>query len=283
MDMDLRKLETIHQGKRNLVLKLYDRKTGKKYAWKRYENADEYTSEMAFFMVANHPRIIKAVCTQRDKKTGLPGILMDFAEGGSSLAYAKANAHRPERVIRLLAQMYDVLKYMHWLGFIHADFKPENVMMDRHGDALAIDFGFAIKAPHYRHYRGTPSTMAPELIKAVDGDILENIDTWALGSSIAQLMAYVYPNDDQWESKRGKRLHKWVPVRISKSQGFSFGPLPQRFPEELRQLLYYTMHPQPKMRMLNTKSQLDWFEHLPFWRGIDFDSVGFDWANHSDD
>jgi hypothetical protein len=70
-----------------------------------------------------------------------------------------------------------------------------------------------------------------------------------------------------------------VPVRISKSQGFLFGELPLKLPKALRQLMFFGMHYNPNLRMINTQSQLEWFEGLPFWKGIDFDTVGYDWLS----
>lgn len=274
LDLELRKVSTIHEGRRNQVLKMYDLKSKRYYAWKRYENVDEYTSELAFYMVADHPNIIKAICTQRCQRTGYSGILMEFAEGGSSMAFAKKHADKPEKLLRLTAQTYDVLKYMHWLGFIHADFKPENVMVDERGNALVIDFGFTTYIPYSRSRRGTPTTMAPEVVEATKGPLHENVDTWALGSTIAQLWGAAYG----MTGRKGRdSRHKWVPIRMSTTYGYSFGGLPKKFSRKLRQLMYYTMHPIPGMRMLHTESQLRWFESLPFWKGIDFETVGVNW------
>lgn len=275
LDFNLRKVSTIHDGRRNLVLKFLDRKTNQLYVWKRYENPDEYTTEVGFFMLASHPNIVKPVCVQQDAKTGLPGLLIEFIKGGSSIDFAHKNAHNPKVLQRLCAQMYDVLKYMHWLGFVHADFKPENMMVDEKGNAIAIDFGFAIPIPLGRYYRGTPNTIAPELVKAVKGPILENIDTWALGSTIAQFYGRNLLGKLSSGSKRG---HRWCPTRICPTNGYMFGTVPTIFSQNLKQLLYFTMNPNPYMRMLNTLSQLEWFESLPFWKGIDFDTIGFNWT-----
>lgn len=275
-DMSLRKVGSIHNGKRNLVLKMYDRTSRRLCAWKRYKNVDEYSAEIAFFSVADHPNIVKPICIQRCAKTGLPGLLIDYVDGGESLAYAREHADDHQLLLRLSAQMYDVIKYMHWLGYIHADFKPENMMIDKEGNGIAIDFGFAIPIPYFKYYRGTPSTLAPELVKAVAGPIMENIDMWALVSSILQIFGLQMMPVHRKGAKRG---HKWVPVRISKNQGFLFGKVPLGLHRNLRQLMYFGMNPDPNLRLFNTLSQREWFESLPFWNGIDFDSVGYDWLS----
>lgn len=310
-----------------------EKKVEQLVVWKVYENADEYASELAFFTIADHPNIVRPICIMANHETGEPGLVMEYVRGGSSLDFVRnALQHGDEMAVRRLsAQVYSVLIYMHWLGYIHADFKPENVVVDEQGNAMAIDFGFAIPAPFYKHYRGTPTTLAPELVKAVGGPILENIDFWALGSTIAQWYGIYYLPADKTKStataaavtavdnalerkaaritrrknskptcpngphhpghkledganeprtsfkksrSRRKRPKKWVPLRISKSDGYSFGQLPPHnlFPTSLRQLMFYCLNPEPTMRMWSTKKQLEWFEGLPFW-----DEVGIDW------
>ncbi|PJF18215.1 putative kinase [Paramicrosporidium saccamoebae] len=276
--LSLRKVGTINKGSRNLVLKMYDQVGKQLFAWKCYANTDEYTSEVALLTATDHPNIVRAVCVQRDGKTGRPGLLIEYVAGGKSMDYAKKNANNPAALQKLCAQLYDVLKYIHWLGYIHADFKPENVMIDRDGNAVAIDFGFSIPKPYFKYYRGTPPTVALELVKAVPGPIQENIDTWALVSTILQLYgASVMPTS----TSRTKRGHKWAPVRISKRHGFLFGEVPHKLSKPLRQLLFFGMHYNPLLRMLNTPSQLAWFESLPIWRGIDFNTIGYDWLSPS--
>jgi serine/threonine protein kinase len=277
--LKLRKAGTIHgdhYDRRNRVYKMYDTVGKGLYAWKLFKNPDEYTAELSFFVVSDHPNIVKAICVQRDSKSGNPGLLIDYVGGGSSMDFAKRNADDPDKLQRLSAQVYDVIKYMHWLGFIHADLKPENVMIDEEGNAKAIDFGFAIPIPFYKFYRGTRSTVAPELVKAVHGPILENIDMWALGSTIAQWYGVgVMPIS----TTGSKRSHKWVPVRISKSSGYRFGRPPTRFSDPLKQLMFFLMNPEPTLRMFNTKTQLDWFESLAFWQGVNFNKIGYNWSH----
>ncbi len=44
-------------------------------------------------------------------------------------------------LIKLLYQWVDALNYIHHEGFIYLDVKPENVLVDRNGHLLVIDFG----------------------------------------------------------------------------------------------------------------------------------------------
>lgn len=269
---DLHKVDAIHKGGRNSVYKVFERNTKRTFAWKVFAKADEYTAELAFFSVANHPLIVKPICIMQ-KDDGRAGLVMEYVEDGMhSRRYLEEN---PDELVRLSAQIYDVLKYMHWLGFIHADFKPENVLIDRNGNVKAIDFGFAIHIPHYKYYRGTPNTNAPELMKLLrDAPIQENIDWWAFGATVAQW--YGAHSMPPIQLSRHEQ-HRWIMLRLSKTDGYYFGKVPTEFPQKLRELLYYCWTPDPSKRQWNTRSQLLWLESLPFWDGIDFDTIGFDW------
>lgn len=275
LDYDLRKVGAIHKGSRNSVYKLMDRRTGQLYAWKIFAKPDEYTAELFFFMVANHPLIVKPLCIMQEPHDGRAGLVMEYVEDGlHSRRYLEQN---PEELVRISAQAYDVLKYMHWLGFIHADFKPENVLIDSDGNVKAIDFGFAIHMPRFKYYRGTPNTNAPELMRLLPkAPVLENIDWWAFGATVAQ-----WHGSSTMAPIRLSRQehHRWIMLRLSKSDGYYFGKVPHEFPEALREMLYYCWTPDPTMRQWNRKSQLVWFESLPFWDGVDFGSIGYKWAS----
>lgn len=271
-DIRFRIVENIHQGHRNHIYKVVDSNTGRMYVWKLFDSISEYTMELAFFTVANHPNIVRPVCTKTDSRSGYPGIVMEYVDGKRSTDYAHDHLSDRKVIIRLGAQVYDALKYMHWLGFIHADFKPENVMVNRHGDAKVIDYGFTLRLPFYKHNVGTPSTVAPEVLRIVDGPMAENIDYWALGSTIAQWFAV-----DHAIMGSGGKPRRWVPMFLSKAKGYMLVKPPPFFDDKLKQLMYYCMNPDSHLRQWSTVKQLRWFESLPFWEGFDFATLESTW------
>lgn len=229
--------------------------TGKRYAYKIFQKPDEYTAEVNFNMFSKHPFIAKAVCTQPLEDR--PGIVFELVEGMSSMAYARDPDTKPEDLVRISAQLLLALEYVHWLGFVHADMKPENVMIDKQGNIKVIDFGFAIPLPFSKSNRGTPTTIAPELVQAVQGEVHEGIDWWAYGSTLGIWHGLAVARS---------RSRKFVPVRVDRNEGITFGKIPEGFGEDLRQLVHLTLSPNPERRRFNTKVQLAFLKRLPFFR-----------------
>jgi serine/threonine protein kinase len=49
----------------------------------------------------------------------------------------------PEKVLRIMVQMIDILQLVHSVGYTHNDIKSSNIMINEHCEATLIDFGFA--------------------------------------------------------------------------------------------------------------------------------------------
>lgn len=260
----LKKERVIHSGRRNTVYEMSDPLTGKRYAYKTFQKPDEYTAEINFNMFSRHPFIAKAVCIQ--PLDDQAGIVFELVDGMSSMSYVRKSSTTPNDLLRISAQLLLAMEYVHWLGFVHADLKPENVMIDGEGNIKVIDFGFAIPLPFYKTNRGTPTTIAPELVQAVVGPVHEGIDWWAYGSTLAiwyglQLATH-------------HKSRKFVPVRVDRSEGITFGRVPESLPDDLRALLYLCLTPNPDRRQFNTRQELEFLKRLPFFRKFswpDFD------------
>ncbi|HVE82845.1 MAG TPA: protein kinase, partial [Myxococcales bacterium] len=70
-------------------------------------------------------------------------IAMDLVEGQTLTDWAES-APRPWRaVLAVMLQAGDGLAAAHHAGLVHRDFKPANVLVDRSGRALVLDFGLA--------------------------------------------------------------------------------------------------------------------------------------------
>jgi serine/threonine protein kinase len=63
----------------------------------------------------------------------------------------------------------DAVSYIHDQNIAHRDIKLENILITKSGVVKLIDFGFAV-ANHgtSRTFCGTPTYMAPELVKKMD-------------------------------------------------------------------------------------------------------------------
>lgn len=95
-----------------------------------------------------HPHIAKFYDSQGSGKNGQPHIMMQMVEGPTlSRIIQIAGALEPSRSLRIAKQMADALHYLqtealHGKPIIHADIKPENIIVDRRGGedhAVLID------------------------------------------------------------------------------------------------------------------------------------------------
>ena len=263
LSMKLKMTGVIYDGHRNRVIKLFDRDSRKNYAYKTYGNPDEFYVEQEKFLWLDHPYYVKAVCHRKDLESDKAGILFEYVEGTGSMEYAR-NAS-PEQLKTMSAQLFLAVEHLHWLGIVHADLKPENVLIKRDGTVQVIDLGFATHLPQSKRRRGTHTTMAPELQNLVPGRVHEAIDWWAYGSTIAMWygLNYAYRNDD------GKRF---IPMNWQENQ-FIEGVVPWRFPQELRNILQIFFQPDPNTRRIHTKRLLKQIRNHPFFNGIDWSQL----------
>jgi protein kinase A len=113
-----------------------------------------------------HPFISRLINTYQDPD--FVYMLMDICQGGELYSYLHSSRHDgvPEKDAKFYAAcIADALAYMHRLGIVYRDLKPENVLIDELGYCVLVDMGFAkhIKDKTYT-LCGTPLYIAPEII-----------------------------------------------------------------------------------------------------------------------
>jgi serine/threonine protein kinase len=71
---------------------------------------------------------------------------------------------QPGIALYILRQVLRGLETLHAMGFVHADLKPANIMIDRFGYVKLIDYGRAMRTDEKMSLLlGTPAYMAPEI------------------------------------------------------------------------------------------------------------------------
>jgi len=143
----------------------------------------------------DHPAIIKVY--DYVKMPPQDFFTMEYFES-ESLKYTMF--HFPKRVHKrefwVLRQLADALQHVHSKDIIHKDLKPENVLVDAHGDIRLIDFSLCqTKWDRWLQFgkrvEGTPLYMAPEQVRGERCDA--RTDMYAFGLLAYELLTKRLP------------------------------------------------------------------------------------------
>jgi serine/threonine-protein kinase len=97
--------------------------------------------------------------------------------------YQDKRPERVEPVIEMFKKVAEGLQAMHRHGYIHADIKPNNILLTRGGGLKIIDFGQSCRLGHTKQrIQGTPDYIAPEQVAL--GHLDQRTDIFNLGATM---------------------------------------------------------------------------------------------------
>jgi eukaryotic-like serine/threonine-protein kinase len=145
--------------------------------------------------IGDHDRIISYV--EHGKIKGQLYLLMEYVEASNlKELYTQHDPVLLENVAQILIDMAEGLQHMHDNGFMHLDFKPENVLVTRNASVRLVDFDLAQPIPEKpkkasKKNPGTPAYMAPEQLQGEP--ISHRADIFAYGVSAYELLTNQKP------------------------------------------------------------------------------------------
>ncbi|HEY0434511.1 MAG TPA: serine/threonine-protein kinase [Chitinophagaceae bacterium] len=149
---------------------------------------------------------------EHGKINGSHYCLMEYVESSNlKQLFARGDEMLQEYVGNILIDMAMALEHVHDSGFMHMDFKPENVLVTRSGNVRLVDFDLAAPRPQKPEKRsknpGTPAYMAPELLQRDPFD--HRADIFAYGVTAYELLTgqKPFPGDTPDEILR-KQLNR---------------------------------------------------------------------------
>lgn len=127
---------------------------------------DQAQSEYEIASKLNHPSIrkIDKLIKKREMLLNVKELylLMEYVDG---ISLEKMGPLPMERTVHIFHQVADALAHMHSQGFVHADMKPNNVIVNPAGECKIIDLGQSCKIGTIKpRIQGTPDYIAPEQV-----------------------------------------------------------------------------------------------------------------------
>lgn len=124
-------------------------------------------------------------------------IVLEYVEGVTIDKYVKENGLSADEIIKLLMPIFDSLCLMHEAGMIHRDISPDNIMVNKNGNAKLLDFGAA------RNFENTAKSMsvvlkqgyAPEEQYRTKGNQGPWTDVYALAATMYKLLSGITPSE----------------------------------------------------------------------------------------
>ena len=174
----------------------------------------------------------------------------------------QAKNYSRKELIYLISSLADALKAVHGAGLVHGDIKPSNVMQDKQGKLILMDFGAGIENSNEYTQSGyvvaTPMLMSPELFN--DDTISPASDIYALGVLLFKLATGKYPIEAKnissvadiqqaHENKAYLTLQKLRP------------DLPKSLNKLMQQMMSYDSVARPTAK--DIKNKIDWIIATP--------------------
>ena len=156
----------------------------------------------------DHPKVIRLFEAFESPKR--VHIVMEYVKGTNLCAYVKEKKRLQEpEARRIFAELCDAMIYIHDLGIVHRDIKLENVLLDTNNKVKLVDFGFSIscKEKKLHVFCGTPSYMAPEIVKRKEYHG-KPVDIWSMGVVLYALLCGRFPFSAQSYPDLYKKIAK---------------------------------------------------------------------------
>jgi serine/threonine-protein kinase len=170
---DFELISCLGYGARSTIYAVTEKKTRQVYALKRVIRKtaeddrflEQAEQEYAIASQFDHPSLRKCVRMIRRRrllKTVELLLVMELFDGTS------LDVHRPDTLVKLIQifiQVAQGLAAVHRMGYVHADMKPNNILVSEKLAAKIIDFGQSCSIGTVKtRIQGTPDYIAPEQV-----------------------------------------------------------------------------------------------------------------------
>lgn len=184
---NLDKLEELGSGGSGRVYKVAMKKI---YALKQmiitkanFKNLRNFMSEYEIMNLLHHPNVLKVFGILMSSENILPCILLEYCPMNLEKGIEE-KMFSNEEIVKIIYQIIEGMKYIHFKKIIHRDIKPSNILIASDGIVRISDFGIS-KLMSTRDQSmtlgiGSQKYMAPEIINEED-HYDEKVDVYSFG------------------------------------------------------------------------------------------------------
>jgi serine/threonine-protein kinase len=156
---------------------------------------ERFAGEVRVARQVSHPNVCRVY--DLGEIDGAPFISMEYVDGEDLSSLLPRIGRLPaDKAIETARKICAGLAAAHDRGIIHRDLKPQNIMMNKRGEVVIMDFGLAAIADQLsgsEARNGTPAYMAPEQLKGAE--VTARSDIFALGLVLYELFTGKRPYD----------------------------------------------------------------------------------------
>ena len=196
-------IEELGSGGMGRVYKVLDKEINEEVALKLLnpdiasdeKTIERFRNELKYARKISHKNVCRMYDINREKDSYF--ITMEYVPGGDLKTLLNREGPLSEdKAISIAEQTCAGLAEAHRLGVIHRDLKPQNIMIDRRGNAHIMDFGIARSheakgITEAGTLIGTPDYMSPEQVEGKDAD--ERSDLYSMGAMLYEMVTGKLP------------------------------------------------------------------------------------------
>ncbi len=219
---------------------------------------DRFKQELILATQVTHRNVVRIY--DLGEAEGIKFITMEYVEGEDLASVLhKRTKLPPNESVRIIEQVCLALQAAHNVGVIHRDLKPQNIMEEKSGRILVMDFGLAKTLEGERMTQtgamvGTMEYMSPE--QALAGNLDQRSDIFSLGLIFYELLTGATPfrADSALASLIKRTQERVVPV----------SELDNSIPSELSQIVGRCLERDVALRYQSASELLG---DLELWQG----------------
>ena len=248
-------VQLLGTGARSTIWQVRHISTGKFYTLKRvlkrerndYRYIEQVEAEYTNSRKLDHPNLRKVHHLKRIRRwltISEVQLMMEYCSGET---IQNARPQSIPQVVDIFTQVASVLEHMNSRGIVHADTKPNNIILANDGKIKVIDLGHSCAVGTVKErIQGTPDFIAPEQVQRQPLDT--RTDVFNFGASLywtltGRAIPTTLPHTDSIRMKREHMFHPIAelnpnaPAALNKLVEDCIEPLPARRPGSIKDVV----------------------------------------------